>query len=203
MHGLIPIIPRSRIFLVPYGHGNDMQFAVRFRDTWKKLPLWVRRRLLRHWREDQDQARTIVGIFDTTRCQHPIGWPPRNPAEYIISPRIELLSGWIGPRGDDIVDAPRHPPKEVGHTFARGHLLRFHAPQVDRMPVGVAECLIAHELAHAYQFANGIAEDLGPYETNSYEWEADAEDTLTNWGFEDRIIDKWAEEVGLTHVHVL
>lgn len=197
MHGLIPIIPRSRIYLVPYGHGNDRQFAVRFRDTWKKLPLFARRRLLLHWREDQDLARTVVGIYDISKFQ------PQSGRQLIISPRIELLSGWLGPRGDNIVDAPRHPPKEVGHTFAQGHLLRFHAPHVDRMPVSVTECLIAHELAHAYQFAIGIAEDFGPYETNSYEWEADAEDTLTNWGFEDRIIDKWAEEVGLTHVHVL
>src|SRR3954451_999927 len=46
---LLPVLPRHRVFLFAPADGGR-RFADLFRRTWRRLPLGVRRRILRHWR---------------------------------------------------------------------------------------------------------------------------------------------------------
>lgn len=47
----------------------------------------------------------------------------------------------------------------------------------DRMSDSVAECVIAHELAHVHQHASGLIK-------NTYEDEMGADDLVHAWGFD-------------------
>jgi hypothetical protein len=57
-----------------------------------------------------------------------------------------------------------------------GYELMFDAAEVDRMPDPVVKALIAHELAHVFQYATGrnLKEDL----------ESDAEDLVCEWSLD-------------------
>jgi Zn-dependent protease with chaperone function len=70
----IPLLPRHKIYLPAFGYGDDEKFARVFRDTWPRLPLHVRRVLLKHWRETK---------------LHPD----------LRAPAIEVLPDWSRPAG--------------------------------------------------------------------------------------------------------
>jgi hypothetical protein len=62
---------------------------------------------------------------------------------------------------------------EIG---CRGCELNFDADEFDGMPEAVAKAVIAHELAHAYQYATG--------RDQAVDLESDAEDSIRQWGFD-------------------
>jgi len=91
-----------------------------------------------------------------------------------------------------------------------GHRYRFRAKFVDRMPENVAQDLIAHELAHGIQSANGIrcvrqfadgrahfvcqdGSDFGGFP----EIEEDADCTMVRWGFDPGSVDRWGLDTGI------
>jgi hypothetical protein len=43
----------SDLYLPVLGFGDDVRFARIFRDTWRRIPLWARRRLVGYWRQSQ------------------------------------------------------------------------------------------------------------------------------------------------------
>ncbi len=45
----IPILPRHGVYLFCVA-GDGRRFARLFGQTWRKMPFWARRRLLKHWR---------------------------------------------------------------------------------------------------------------------------------------------------------
>ena len=47
---IIPLLPRHGVSLF-VDDGNGERFARLFTDTWKRIPMAVRRSILRHWRE--------------------------------------------------------------------------------------------------------------------------------------------------------
>src|SRR4051812_30768177 len=64
------LLPRHHIYLfAPKGGGE--RFARLFVETWRRLPLYARRRILKHWKNDRR-------------------------ADTVLRPQIELLSGWAG-----------------------------------------------------------------------------------------------------------
>ena len=67
------LLPRRDVYLfAPTFAGSDgARFAGLFRDTWRRLPLWVRRSILKHWRTD------------------PFPLP-------LFKPEIELVPDWEG-----------------------------------------------------------------------------------------------------------
>jgi hypothetical protein len=55
-----PLLPRHDIYLFAPNCGGE-QFSSLFGETWKRLPLFARRRILRHWRIDD--CPTLVSYF--------------------------------------------------------------------------------------------------------------------------------------------
>lgn len=189
---LVPIVPRADLFLVSYGHGDEGRFAGLFAKTWRRLPLWARRRLLKHWREDAHVVRILTSV-------------PHHQRNGIraVSPRVELVHGWTAGSilwpGDGDHDTR---VDGLGKCFARGHRLRFHAPSVDRMPEDVVQDLIAHELAHVYQEACGMLLRFGTEDPKSGLVEEDADEMMNRWGFDPESIDEWAVSAGLSRLIV-
>ena len=81
------------------------------------------------------------------------------------------------------------------------------------MPDDVIQDLIAHELAHGLQDADGIrctrvysdgravyVSKDGSYFGCRIEIEEDADYTILGWGFDPDSIDRWALEVGISKV---
>lgn len=87
----IPILPRSGLYLFAVD-GKGKRFASIFANTWRKLPLGVRRRLLKHWRA----------------VKVPAGRP---------WPHIELIAGKSDFRRGNSGNA-RGQTGALGHTFA-------------------------------------------------------------------------------------
>src|SRR5262249_45905113 len=97
-------------------------------------------------------------------------------------PNVELLSDWS-----------RRDPKRgvVAYVGMEGREMRFLAPLFDRMPRAVAMSVIAHELAHVWQFGGGrMAELGGAWETERVEADADAMMEM-DWGFDPYLLSGW------------
>ncbi len=75
----IPLVKRSGIYLMPFGHADDERFARNFRETWRLMGKDGRRSLTDYWRNPD-----------------PMRWVPQ-----ILSPGIELLDDWSGRDDDD------------------------------------------------------------------------------------------------------
>jgi hypothetical protein len=102
--------------------------------------------------------------------------------------------------------------REFGVCGVMGCKLQFNAKYFDRMPDDVAQDVIAHELAHAYQGAQGIhmvreyrdgsalfVQDGEPW-GGRLEIEMDADDHIEGWGFDPESVDRWSLDVGITKV---
>lgn len=124
----IPILPRHGV--VVWTPGDDKQavrFARLFREAWKHLPLYARRRILGHWRDDD--APRIFGM--------------------VYSPLIHLEDDWDGrKRGRGLRG-------DLGMVHREGHMIHFWTKIVAAFPDELVRDLIAHELAHVHQFACG------------------------------------------------
>jgi hypothetical protein len=164
---LIPIIPRSGIYLSGHGHGDDRRFARLFKGTWLTLPLAARRKMLRHWRHDE--RRGIGGFWGTPTT----------------SPTIELLSGWFPTESAlwEAMDGLPEAEQPLAQTFGGGHTLRFWSRALDPMPDDLVRRLVAHELAHVHQFACG---------RSGADCEAFAEQLASCWGYPGGPIREWA-----------
>jgi hypothetical protein len=98
-------------------------------------------------------------------------------------------------------------------TRERGHQYEFRSKYVDVMPDDVVQDLVAHELAHGIQWANGIrlerqysdgravyaCEDGSPF-GGKFELELDADEMMNFWGFDSESVDRWALAAGITKV---
>jgi hypothetical protein len=220
----IPIQPSAGLWLLARGHGDDARFARLFRTAWLRVPPGCRRRMVAHWRRADALVRHRIGVpRPLRRGEHdprpaPPGWPwpVAETWPILVTPRVELVYGWVGGRHDDILyprrGRPPHPAaaprghyrKALGMVSARGHLLRFRAGAVDRMPDEVVQDLVAHELGHVYLQASGwhgwFKQKMGsPPEEREEEEEVDIM-VEEEWGFGVETIDKWTLKVGLTRL---
>jgi hypothetical protein len=89
--------------------------------------------------------------------------------------RVEALPGWTG-RSNRV----------LGECWTQGHAIRLHSVSVQTMPDEALAALIAHEFAHAFQFATEC--DWGA--TKKAE-EAAVEDCIRGWGFHPEALDSW------------
>lgn len=80
-------------------------------------------------------------------------------------PTIEILPFWAA-QGETLKEFA------MGHCLHGGHCLRFWAWMVEKMPSEFLEALIAHELWHVVQYANG---DHSRLTRKQQEFDADIE----------------------------
>ena len=78
---------------------------------------------------------------------------------------------------------------------SRGHKLQFWSKIVAAYPDNLVQDLIAHELTHVDQWASGWDED-----DDNFWVEYDADETMTEWGFDAYAMDEWDQEHGVTKV---
>ena len=89
-------------------------------------------------------------------------------------PRVELLEFWDGTRVRGLGGL------KAG-VYLRGFELRFRTKMVDAYPDDLVRNLIAHELAHVWQYATDNFAPEGPYAAVDYEEIAD--EVTHFWGF--------------------
>jgi len=89
---------------------------------------------------------------------------------------IQINTGWID--GDGQTQAI---------TAWEGCAIFFHGPAIETMDEGVLSVLIAHELAHCFQYSQGPRE----YESRE-EKEKEAIAIALRWGFEEAQLEAWA-----------
>jgi hypothetical protein len=150
--------------------------------------------MLAYWRKD-DPAKFLCGVPLIPKDLDIASLPRSAP---IIAPRIELLHGWTGGRGDDVVypDEGEHDQGAYAAVMGKGYIMRFCSQTVDHMPDEVAQSVIAHELAHVFQSAIGVFE-RSDCEPGSGELEENADDLMEFWGFPQDAVDEWAADQGL------
>jgi hypothetical protein len=134
--------------------------------------------MLAYWRKN-DPVKLLCGVPLIPKDLD-IASLPRSVT--VIAPRIELLHGWTGGRVDDVVypDAGEHDQDAYAAVFGKGYLMRFRSRTVDQIPDEVAQILIAHELAHVFQYATGLLERFG-CEPSSEMLEEDADELVKSW----------------------
>lgn len=149
-HGFyLPICPASRLFL-KYHRQPDRRFAEVFRNAWGEIPASDRFRLIRFWNEydkalPAQESEVLQSVFP------------------IVIPRIEVVTdlnaaGWLDGSCDP--DTPSQEHHQVAHTLAAYYprivLFGFRRDAVDALVDTELACLVARELAHAFQHATGL-----------------------------------------------
>jgi len=140
--------------------GPVIDLASIIADVWRKLPLGVRRRLLKHWREH----------------------PQRPDAGHWPAITLEVDDG--PQRNGNATNAGRAAVAGVDHFGVR---LSF-SPAITacRYDIEVAST-VAHELAHAYLIASGHESqtaELAAYDERGFsQGEYEADKLATAWGF--------------------
>ncbi len=135
-----------------YGYANDFKVADALKQVWGKIP-YRHRQLMRVYLRDDDRAREDG--------QTPVAWQRL---------RIETLPAWSNwGRG------------WLGCNMAKGHVIRLWATAVKRMNQKSLAALLAHELAHTYQRAQGSAKA-------GKSREAEAQGIAARWGFPNKDI---------------
>jgi hypothetical protein len=180
---ILTLLPRHKIDAIIEA-GDGPRFVRLFRQAWNRIRLGSRRRMLRHWRGGDG---LMFGI--------------------IPSPQIRLTNQTY------LTDRLSFGRRDCGVTGALGHRITFRAKDADAMPDDVLQDLIAHELAHVLQAAEGIhcvrqyrdgradyADARGEYWGGNLEIEEDADSTMLWWGFDPESIDRWALATGRAKV---
>jgi len=104
----------------------------------------------------------------------------------LMSPLIELASGWSGrERGT------------IGFCGGGGHKILFWAKRFNAMPDALAQDLIAHELAHVWQWTQA-PEDFAA--DDGYDLETWADELMELWGFDATAMDDWSAAQGFVKV---
>lgn len=158
----IPILPRHGTYLFCVAGDGD-RFARLFQQTWKKLPLSDRRKILKYWRE------SYYRFFGDQATPAP--WP--------LVELVPQKSDFSRGNSADALAQYSH----FRCSFA------FEADVMDALPDDAVEATIAHELAHAVLCIEDAETHLHPDNT-AYSFlgfsmsECDADETAEFWGFD-------------------
>jgi hypothetical protein len=175
VHYTLPLLPRHRSVLVYDGkHADGERFGRLFRQTWARLPLKIRRRLLKHWRSVTPkivQNRANPMLSDLLQR---IVWPSVELADW----KSDLFRG--------------NSRAAWGQCQMRGTRFNFWSIGVNHLLDEGVCFLIAHELAHA---SMGV---MDPEHSTSPSREEDADDVARCWGFDpmafyDSSVPEWVE----------
>jgi hypothetical protein len=175
------LLPRHKVELCAF-QGDGQRFADLFVQTWKRLPLWARRRILGFWRDALlfDKASSVA----------------RN------SPIIELADDWSGrpERGFAMVDYLGHRMRfrpidvDVMPADVVQDLIAHELAHVLQDVYGIKCISVDDEGIMTYIDANG------DYFGCLREIEADADGAMDGWGFDHESIDRWSLAIGRTKV---
>ena len=166
----IPLLPRHEIGLFRYD-GDGKRFAKLFRETWYQIPLGVRRRLLKHWKQKREST-----TDDGAKLK-----------DLLVIPRFELTAGkndfYRGNAG-----------KAGGFAIANYmHFLEsfaFDSRYIDDLSDMAVKSVIAHELVHAW-LGNITGWHLDPERNKDdigyFEAEEEANDFVHLWGFDPEL----------------
>lgn len=144
------------------------RFVGRFRAVWQKVPPGEREIMGLHWAKRRQK---MADIF--ARSATPISDRVEVPMVQVHLERVDFEAhGFSEPLGF-----------YCGRTFS----LTFWAVAVDLMDENTLDSLIAHELAHAYTDAAGIAKVVEDEE------EEQVGQVMRSWGFDDTVIDDWKQ----------
>ncbi len=166
------LLPRHKVELFA-PQGNGPKFAANFIATWKRMPLWARRRILSHWRSDHE--------LNFTR-----------------KPVIELLSDWSSRGRKDLACCARH-----GFILRFWSKRFDAMPDAVQCDVIAHELAHVHQHAVGWKIVSwnnsthitvdGNGDELFPGDV-----EQDADDTMDFWGFDPESVDRWCLEMGFT-----
>jgi hypothetical protein len=169
--GVIPLRPRHAIYLTVVS-GNGPRFADAFHATWKRLPLWVRRRLLRYWRNHPRYG----------------AWP---------SPFISIQS--VTSEGRKNYGLRRHYGCEFEFASKYTDILPENVLQdlIAHELAHALQCALGIHCVRKYSDGRALyaTRDGGPFGGN-YEIEEDADLWMNRWGFDSESIDVWSLEAG-------
>src|SRR5579862_9753745 len=127
----IQIAPGIYLLKQTTPHGDESRLAERFRHTWNTLPENVQRKMAEHWSKTNLVRPPNVGSSATLKTT---AW----------APMVQVKSEWLD----------KNMPGVAAHTGFEGNLIEFSGPILDRLPDRLRDVVIAHELAHVWQFAN-------------------------------------------------
>lgn len=150
-------------------------------------PLYV----VRFGHADDDRLARVVG-----RVWRKLPVEVRATLRWYLAPAVEAEAVTARPtlsKGALRVEALRVFPgsrRALGQCLHSGHTVRLLAEAVNAMPDKPLAALVAHELAHVYQEAAWKEFRRGLYAGGV---EEDARMLMTEWGFQEDVIDRWAE----------
>lgn len=152
-------------------HDGDWQrFARLFLRVWNRLPPDATRKIREFWRSAD---------------------LPRLPGQIVDGGCVECASdGQVTASCRADQSRGRHVEHSAGFVDLAGTVLVFNATHCDAMPEEVVEVLVAHELAHVWQFAT----DYGNKETSYDEIESHANGLVDSWGFDLTLLMKWRDD---------
>jgi hypothetical protein len=151
--------------------GDAARFSGLFRQTWARLPLWVRRRLRRHWRE---------------------GLP--SPEISLVPTLIEDGSpayGSAGRRGHRLRFAAQS--VDAMPDAVVQDLVAHELAHVLQNALGLFVIRRPEEDSDLFGYPNGAVFGV-------WEMETEADDWIEDWGFDHDSIDDWALETGRARV---
>lgn len=175
MHFNVRVLSRRRLYL-EHEDGTDQARLVRlFGETWRRLPLYVRRALLTFWR----------------RPSHwPVDVPLPDGFKGCVFAKVRLVRT-LG-QCDGLLHELAAPLDAMGCCSSDGRLVRFSDAWCALLSDEAVRVLVAHELCHAFFRARGWYED-DPWD----EEHADLEGWLDEWGFDEELL---SYEVHCAHV---
>jgi hypothetical protein len=172
---LLPLLQRRCIYLTDDG-GDSPRFARLFQETWKRIPLGARRRMLAYWRTGRNYGHILSPTVELASYQF------RGRRDYAAvdhcGHRLRFRAKFFDRMSEDVVQ------DVIAHELA--HVLQS---------AGGIRCVRewADGRAH-YVFSDGT--DFG----GNRDLEEDADFTIDCWGFDPEAVDRWALETGIRRV---
>jgi hypothetical protein len=171
-----PCSPATNVYFQAFD-GDGSRFARLFRATWRRIPLWARRRILRYWRED---------------FSGPIA----------VSPEITLAKSWKGRGRRDFAVTTCHGHRLVFHSRSvaampedvAGDLIAHELAYVLQSVRGIRFVKETRRGGAYFAYPDGSC--FG----GRMEIEVDADETMDRWGFDSRSIDRWSLATGRSKV---
>lgn len=155
--GSVPLLPRHGIVVEGV---SSPRFVRLFRKTWAMIPLAARRAILKHWRRRRPDGLALF-LRHASPMQRAKIRAATRPSKRMNErrPTIRLSTRLRGAMVADL-----------------GHYVVFEAKFLDSLRPARACHVIAHELAHVYQYA------IGTHDGMTYDGaEADAERLAKAW----------------------
>jgi hypothetical protein len=156
---IFELVKSEHIYLTAV-QGDGAKFASNFQTCWSTLPLQISTALLNHWNMPR-----ILAI-----------------KSYPYTPYFLLTDRLVG-RADE------GPGVTAAKVMDCGFFIQFWAPIFKKCPDEIATTLIAHELAHVYQYSQR-KDPLKELGEGGMEREADM--LLEAWNYDISSLERWA-----------